>query len=226
MRSADQILNGMEQEVAALIQRGLHSTGDYDGTFRGVPGPVTTLALAKYLARERGTGTGKTALIEACLEWAKGELGTKESGGNNRGPQIEWYQKICYDANPRDLGKTGWPWCAAFMCRMVQQGVLKLPEASRAKVPFDLPTTPAAFGFATWALNQPGVERLTSGKIQRGDIVIFKISHIEVATSGESGGYFKSIGGNTSSAGGRDGDGVWEKTQRKSSVRDWVRFSF
>lgn len=45
-----------------------------------------------------------------ALAYAIREVGVKEEGGNNRGRRVQQYQQVT------DLGGTGWPWCAAFVC--------------------------------------------------------------------------------------------------------------
>lgn len=199
----------LPEEVLSLVQRGLNHVGLYHGTYRGRPGVRTWEALEEHLSGDVQELRGfKELLIKHALE----EVGTVETGGNNRGKRIVTYQKATW------LEPAAWPWCAAFVCWLVSMA------AKKYTVPFKLPQTAAAFGFEKWA-RQDGLKLYTRGKVLRGDIVIFDFSHIGVAVSDEKNGYIETVEGNTNKAGSRDGDGVWKKKRAKSLLRSWVRIT-
>lgn len=204
-------LKQLSSEIWSLLQRGLHDVGLYNGTYQGKPGPKTEEALAKYLSGGgKGSGLG-AQIIERLIAFAEKEVGTVESGGNNRGPRIVYYQKATW------LEPGPWPWCAAFICRAVEQATKGLKG-----LPFKRPETAGAFDFENWA-KQPGLRVYKSGSVRRGDIVIFDFSHIGLATD-EKNGSVQTIEGNTNASGSREGDGVWKKTRSKGLIRSWIRF--
>lgn len=149
---------------------------------------------------------------------AAGEVGVTEVDGTNSGERVCQYQATT------SLGGTGWPWCAAFVCWVVK-------EAMKTGGPytFQRPTTAAAFGFEAWSLAQDDsthTKKPARGDIQGGDIVIFKFSHIGIATSApDKDGDFKSIEGNTDKEGSREGGGVFRKWRNISQVRSRIRFT-
>lgn len=221
MKASDLNSLSLPPEVWSLLQRGLAHAGLYQGTYNGLPGEKTRSALDAYLSGKSPSNLA-TQVIDDMVDWAVQEARNKvrEVGGNNRGPRVEFYQDICYQAN-KELGRTGWPYCAAFCCRAVEAGIRG--KAAR----FTLPTTAAAFGFEQWARNNSGkgVVLLKSGKIKKGDLVIFSISHIGIATADQVGSTVKTVEGNTGSGNDRDGDGVFERTRNVSLFRSWVRIT-
>lgn len=151
---------------------------------------------------------------------AESKIGLRESGGDNSGEQIrEFLASDSYKPNSTD---DGYPWCAAFVCRIVQ-----LAMEGRDWT-FKRPTTPGAWAFEDWSLAQ---DRCTwtlkpAGRdIQRGDIVIFTFSHIGIAVGmPDKKGWVRTVEGNTNNAGSREGDGVYLKTRNVSTIRSRIRF--
>jgi hypothetical protein len=154
------------------------------------------------------------------------EVGTKEQGGNNKGPRIREYQSATW------LAPAPWPWCAAFVdwCLrewLKSQGVkdwLKLtdPQAEDFR-----PKTAGAWDLVNWARDHKDrVSIFTEdAKALPGDIIVFDFSHVGLIES-DQGNHFNTIEGNTNNAGTRDsdsGDGVWRKTRARSLAKNLLR---
>lgn len=188
-------------------------------------------AFASFNSTAVGQGTTATSLhgplapiqvngsVDRIINAARGEVGVVETS-TNQGPGIQKYWTATdYKSGYNDRA----PWCAAFVSWCVQQSGI-LSEADR-------PTSAAAFkggGYEAWARSKSPKVILTMRptQIHRGDLVIFSFSHIGIATSASDlNGIFRTIEGNTDAAGGRDGNGVWEKSRNLSSVRSAVTIS-
>tara|TARA_R110000822_G_scaffold11698_6_gene42472 strand:- start:411 stop:1088 length:678 start_codon:yes stop_codon:yes gene_type:complete len=220
-------LKTLSQPDAHLIQVALKQTGHYSGTTRGLPGPKTLAAYARFLLDSDAQPElpyihdgkyDRIAFIERFVAIAKSQVGVVEVGGNNRGKRIDEYEKATW-LDPEDDN----PWCASFICWCIREALKGII------VPFKRPRTPAAFRFEDWAESQPGLRVIKSDSFPRfGDIVIFKFSHIAVCTSRKPSRNFTTVEGNTGSVGERDGDGVWQKLRSydgKYGVRSIVRFT-
>ena len=167
--------------------------------------------------------------IENLAKIALSQVGVKEVGGNNNGPQVRKYQAAT------NLKPAAWPWCAAFTGWVIREW-LKDPENNdwlnlQSLTPEQWrPKTAAAFGYISWAKGRPATTKVLSSKAkpQVGDIVVFDFSHIGVVTKVMSNGSFQCVEGNTNGRGTRDsksGDGVWLKTRSASLVRNFVRIN-
>lgn len=170
----------------------------------------------------------KSKALENLAKIALSQVGVKESGGNNNGPEIRKYQ------SSTELKPASWPWCAALTSWVIREwlkdkdntGWLGLktltPEQWR-------PKTAAAFGYISWAQDRPATTKVLSRKAkpQVGDLVVFDFSHIGIVVKvGEKS--FQCVEGNASAKGGRDsetGDGVWLKTRTASLVRNYIRIN-
>jgi hypothetical protein len=160
-------------------------------------------------------------LAERVALTALSKVGVREQGGNNKGPGLrEFFAADSYKPNATD---DGYAWCAAFVCWVIMTAIIGL------LVTFKRPTTPGAWAFEKWALAQDNSVRSRKNPgsdILRGDIVVFKISHIGVAVSApNAAGYFYTVEGNTGPDGGRDGDGVYRKRRHISAIRSRLRFT-
>ena len=167
--------------------------------------------------------------LEKLAKIALSQVGVKEVGGNNNGPEIRKYQAAT------NLKPASWPWCAA-LTSWVTREWLKDPEAIewlglKVMTPEQWrPKTAAAFGYISWAKERPATTKVLSSRAKPhvGDFVIFDFSHIGIVTKVLSDGRFQAVEGNTSAKGGRDsetGDGVWLKTRSTSLVRNFVRIN-
>ena len=163
-------------------------------------------------------------LPERVASIAESKVGLKESPpGSNRGPEIaEFFAADSYDPNGPAPGDDGYPWCAAFVDRVVQ-----LAMAGREWT-FQRPTTPGAWDLERWSLaqdNSTWTLRPPGRGIQRGDIVIFKFSHVGIATSGpDKDGWITTVEGNTNKAGEREGTMVLAKRRHITQIRSRIRF--
>ncbi len=153
---------------------------------------------------------------------ARLEVGTLESTRNS-GKRVKEYQAST------TLSGTGWPWCAAFVCWCVREWgkdpeVLALLKKTPAQFEKWRPKTASAFGLIDWAKKQ-GLEILSDSQknqLRSGDIMIFDMSHAGIVATDEKTKVW-TVEGNTGPSGGRDGDGVWEKSRERSMARCFIR---
>jgi hypothetical protein len=180
--------------------------------------------------KKRETPKQKTPkALENLAKIALSQVGVKEVGGNNNGPQVRKYQAAT------NLKPASWPWCAALTSWVVREW-LKDPEnvewlGLKVMIPEKWrPRTAAAFGYISWAKERPATAKVLSNKAKPhvGDFVIFDFSHIGIVTKVLPNGRFQCVEGNTNGRGTRDsksGDGVWLKTRSASLVRNFVRIN-
>ena len=158
-------------------------------------------------------------LPERIASIAESKIGIRETGGANKGTALaEFFAADDYRPSPDH----GYAWCAAFVCRIVQLAM------EGRQWTFERPRSAGAWRFEDWSLAQdastwtkknPGLD------IKRGDLVIFKISHIGIAVSdADANGGFFCVEGNTGPNGGRDGDGVYKKNRHTNLVKTRIRF--
>ena len=162
----------------------------------------------------------KPILPERIASIAESKIGLRESGRPNSGEQIrEFLAADSYKPNATD---DGYPWCAAFVCRIVQLAM------EGREWTFKRPTTPGAWAFEDWSLAQDRstwTRRPPGEDVERGDIVIFNFSHIGICVRGpDERGMIKTVEGNTNDAGSREGDGVYRKIRPLASIRSRIRF--
>jgi hypothetical protein len=211
-------LKKLSQPDAVLIQNGLKALGFYNGTTLGRPGPMTLSAYDAYLASGEiaATPAGKKDLAGRLADILRAENGVREIPANsNKGPRVEEYQRATW------LNGTGWAWCAAFIC----WGIQKLDEES--PLPFPRPRTAGAWDFERWARVDAGptvkLFKPRKSPIKKGDIVVFTFSHIGLAIEDEKNGTVRTVEGNTSTSGSREGGGVYLQTRSLSLVRSHIR---
>lgn len=159
-------------------------------------------------------------LAQKLVEIAAAEVGTEEVNGSNRGPRVDQYQAATW------LEKKDWgAWCAAFVCWCVREAM----KANAGKpYTFERPMTAGAFDFARWSLKQDAsthTKEFPGEDIKAGDIVIFKFSHIGIATGEPVNGAVDTIEGNTDTAGSREGGGVYRKKRALSLIKTRIRFT-
>lgn len=161
-------------------------------------------------------------LPSALVSVALAEVGVEEINGTNCGPRVDEYKAATW-LNP----KKGWPWCAAFVCWCVQRAML-LSLTNETKT-FKRPRTAGAWDFENWSLEQDdstNTKKPHRNDIQRGDIVVFKFSHIGIALSApDKKGNVQTVEGNTDGAGSREGGAVLKKTRNVSQIRSRIRFT-
>lgn len=155
---------------------------------------------------------------------AESKVGLAESPpGSNKGPEIqEFFDADNYDPNGSAPGDSGYPWCAAFVCRIIELAM------EGGEWTFRGPKTPSAWGFEKWSHAQDRstwTKKNPASDIKRGDIVVFQFSHIGIATGPpDESGYVPTVEGNTNSAGSREGIAVMRKRRRLSEIRSRIRF--
>ena len=159
-------------------------------------------------------------LAAEIVKVATAEIGVEENSGSNSGIRVKQYQAAT------DLGGTGWPWCAAFICWVVREamenvGIHQTPTFTR-------PKTASAWGFESWSRaqdNSTWTKKPHDGDIEAGDIVVFTFSHIGIAISSPNKhGWVETIEGNTDGAGSREGGAVMRKKRHVSKIRSRIRF--
>ena len=199
---------------AKLIQIALRELGLYTGTTAGMPGPKTKAAYKKYLKGfdEADEYSATENPIPAILtEILKKEVGVREIGSSNTGVRVREYQ------DSTDLGGTNWPWCAALIC----WGLLQ--TSKKTSLPFKRPKTAGAWAFEQWARDE-GLKLMKPREtIKKGDIVVYRFSHIGLAIADESNKFVECVEGNTDGSGGREGGGVYQRSRKVSLIRSHIR---
>lgn len=116
---------------AQLIQRGLHATGHYKGTFLGVPAEKTQAAYDAYWAGQAPATVapvvpaGGTPWMTAANRW----LGLKEIGGSKHHPQIlSWWE-----ATKQSYRDDETPWCAAFVGGVLEECGIQSTRSAAAR---------------------------------------------------------------------------------------------
>lgn len=163
------------------------------------------------------------SIAAAIILAAESKIGVIESGGTNRGPALQpFFDADNYDPNGSARGDSGYAWCAAFVCWCAMVAM-----AGRS-ITFARPRTPSAWGMEAWSRAQDRSTHTLSDPeddIKRGDIVVYKFSHVGIAASNaDHTGHFWAVEGNTNESGSREGDGVFRKRRHISQVRSRIRF--
>ncbi len=171
--------------------------------------------------------------IQKLIQLAEKEVGTRESGGNNRGTRIEEYQRSTW------LAPGPWPWCAAFCCWLMQEWL----EDETVRADLHIPSfslvqklrcrDASAFGWEKWAKERqqlrPEIQILPDTALAKaGDFVVFDFSHIGIVAADQEPGsdFVETIEGNTNGKGERDsdtGDGVWRKRRKRDLAKCYIR---
>jgi len=127
---------------------------------------------------------------------AEKQLGVRERGGHNAGPQVEAYLRYV------GLGK-GHPWCAAFVSWVHGQAGFAQPRSG---------WSPSLF---------PTSRRITTAKpaallgLYVGSLK--RIAHVGLVT-GVRQDWIESIEGNTNPGGSREGDGVYRRLRHRRAI--------
>lgn len=154
--------------------------------------------------------------VDKIINAGRGEVGVIETSKNQGAGIQKYWAATDYKGGYNDRA----PWCAAFVCWCIQlSGIFS--EADRPKSA----STFKGGGFEAWARSKSSNIALTvrPTQIRAGDLVVFSLSHIGIATTASDlNGVFRTIEGNTDAAGGRGGNGVWEKSRRLSLVRSAI----
>lgn len=207
-------LDSLTQKEATLVQHGLKALGYYTGTTRGRPGPKTRAALDVYLGPPP---TGRT-FSEIFASSAERQVGVREVG-NNGGLAVTTYQRAT------NLDPGSWPWCAAFVCWCYARAV-DLMGADAGRWPAR-PTTAGAWTFERWATRTGAklIKPAIGHEVRRGDIVVYRFSHIGIAVANEKDDRVTIVEGNTNPGGDSEGDGVYRRSRKKSQIRSIIRIT-
>lgn len=171
------------------------------------------------------------ALRQKLIAIAARDVGQMETS-RNRGPAIEkFWPATSYGP---DGYKNREPYCAAAVSYWVREWLKDTDVQIAFKKTFgDLDKwrckSAAAFGWIEWARDK-GVRLLSDSPketLHTGDIVVFDFSHIGIVeddyTDVHKGPRIKTIEANTGPAGGRDGDGIFQKERGRPEVRNFIR---
>lgn len=159
-------------------------------------------------------------LRDAVAAAGLSRVGMRETS-KNQGPGIgELWEATNYPQGDENRE----PWCAAFVCWCIMQAILWRGIVA----PFKRPRTALAFGFEEWAKVNAvhGVQLLKPhAAVKRGDIIVYSFSHVEIAVADALAGsaQITCVGGNTSTEGSREGDGVYCKPRSRRSIRSIIR---
>lgn len=160
-------------------------------------------------------------LAPKLVSLALAEVGVEEIDGTNCGPRVNEYK-----AATKLPAAESWPWCAAFLCWLVQRAMAA--ESVRETPGFARPTTAGAWDLVNWSLRQDDTtrtKRFPADDIRAGDLVIFTFSHCGVAVADAHDGFVRTVEGNTDAAGSREGGGVFKKNRPTSKVKARIRFT-
>jgi hypothetical protein len=134
-------------------------------------------------------------ISEAALAIATTQVGVRESGGQNRGPEVELYLAAAG-------GEPGESWCAAFLywCFRRASNVLMVPNPC--------PRTVGAQN--VYKLAEPRFRRTSPA---RGAIFVMDhghgLGHVGFVDTAYPDGTISTVEGNTNRDGARNGDSVW-----------------
>ncbi len=151
--------------------------------------------------------------VSAIIDAARKEVGVRETSNNQGAGIAKYWTATDYSSGYNDRA----PWCAAFVSWCIQQSNIFLDA--------DRPKSASAFkggGYEAWGRSKSSIVTVTTKptKILVGDLVIFSVSHIGIATTNSDiNGMFRTIEGNTNASGSREGNGVWEKERNISLLR-------
>lgn len=211
---------------AKLGNFGLKGDG-VDGDWGNVSDSAFRFIFAKYFDQASEPAVAPPVpqtFGEVLADVALTQVGIREVDGSNSGPHIQKYQRATW------LDGTGWPWCAAFICWCVREGLAKTGDI---EMPYR-PKTAGAWDFEKWARGGYGdngdlvhlINPARPAEIRRGDILVYEFSHIGIADGPpDATGRIPTIEGNTNAAGSREGDGVFAKTRRPDQVRSMIRIT-
>lgn len=160
---------------------------------------------------------------------ASRDVGQMETS-RNQGPAI---RKFWPATNYPDGYRNREPYCAAAVAYWVREW-LKDPEVAIAVceqydiLPSKLEAwrckSAAAFGWLDWAKKR-NVHTLSDSilnTLHTGDLMVFDMSHIGIV-SDDSKQLVYTIEANTGATGGRDGDGIFQKSRQRPLARAFIR---
>lgn len=192
----------------------------------GIPGPKDEAAyqeLRRRVQEERARATpvkASTALGAAIAAAARGEIGVSEVT-KNKAPEIAKYWAATNYLTGMENRE---PWCAAFVCWCIREGV----RNGNTPILWALPRTATAFGFDDeWApKNKLRVTKAPAASdLLVGDVVVFRFSHVGIYVGPVSPTSILTVEGNTNGEGSREGDGVYQKIRPLNLIRSAVHIA-
>lgn len=158
----------------------------------------------------RGNHKDEQYTRQCVKELYDSQVGVRETGGSNRGPQVEMYLESV------DLGP-GYAWCAAFVSWVYQNTGIQTPL--NGWVP--------SYALERKRIYQRG--KFSKSKPQQGDVFLICITKLNrpahigfVDQWGDK--WIVTVEGNTNDNGSREGDGVYRKRRLKKQI--WVVSDF
>lgn len=162
--------------------------------------------------------------VQELLRVAESQVGVREVGGNNRGPQIVQYQQATW------LKPAPWPWCAAFTAWCLREA-LKSPAARfavwlKADGEGWRCKDASSYGWEAWAEKKKLMLLPETERAHAGDFVTYDFSHIGIVVADQpfaGQGVIETVEGNTDGAGSREGGGVYRKQRDWKLIRQLIR---
>lgn len=160
---------------------------------------------------------------EFLVEIAIPYIGATESRGNRMGNDPRMQEIFEADHHLKDGMTDGYPWCCAFVSMCVQKLISQSIFYNHVRKPY---TAGVSYFRTRWAPSQncliftPNNETYSPHK---GDVVVYKFSHIGIVESVNEDGSLNTIEGNTNQAGSREGTTLRRKVRQISSVRCLIR---
>lgn len=155
------------------------------------------------------TSTPLSDPAQKLLDVARSYIGVREQGGNNRGRQVEEFQRVIGGAEKE-------PWCMSFA-----QYCIKAAE-SATQANSQVPESEGCL--AVW---NGSPRELRRDRPEPGSLVIWRHGnssqgHVGIVEAVNSDGTFTTIEGNTSDSSGinREGDGVYRKQRDQDGAGD------
>lgn len=181
----------------------------------GVVGPATWKELFGLGGQTAPAPSSPSGLIAQVLRVAGAEVGTRESGGPNRGPRVDEYLR----AVGLDPTRGSYAWCASFVYYCFKSASVTLSARN--------PCVRTAGCMAHWQ-RAPERARLPSSEISDPATTI-RPGAIFIVDHGKGRGHtglvervtassIHTIEGNTNEGGSREGDGVYRRVRPLSRI--------
>lgn len=146
------------------------------------------------------------SLIEEAIAVALSQVGVREKGGRNRGPEVDEYIRSV----GLDPTQGSYAWCAAFVHWVFMHA------AENAGVPNPCPKRAGALRMRDSAPTGTRASKPVRGALFFLDKGQGK-GHVGIVES-VSGDRVATIEGNTDDGGSREGDGVYKRTRRMAEI--------
>lgn len=163
-----------------------------------------------------------TPLVSKALEIAASQIGVKEKGGKNRGPEVDAYLM----AAGLDPDRGNYPWCAAFVHHCFMTAAMELgvpnPCPRTARVGGNPEFPPGLWDRAEW---------YRSGHPSEGSVFVIFGDHgghtgfVEGVVNASGKPVLMTIEGNTNTDGSREGIGVFRRTRLPNEISGYLDFS-